>query len=610
MTDKTVADVINYTKDMEDKRFIQIYAGVGSGKNFFAECFFLNGEEYKKYDFPKKTVLLVTSRRAKVDEYQLTDEDAENLSKSIGKWGNMHKVLKEAELDGTIDDLSEHQRVVGENCKWGTHVVHQTSVVCTNAFIEKYLQHLYHPQSPTTHLWDLFDMIVIDEVHSVVMDATYQSAPFYVHRLVNEILTRHKMADKDPEFSRPQCKNVVLMTGSPEPIDGMGVPANVSVKLDIRDQCRNVVPQNIRFIEKASVKRQIEEQLKQGERILYFSNHTILPEEFCEGTSIDPAMVASSFTKVERRSAMPSEALKRMEAVEQSIRETCYIPQDVRLLISTSRNKEGINIEDKDIQHVYVEAHNRSDIIQMAGRVRAGVENLFVITDASGFQSKSKAQEVDRRFSWDYMLAQVDDEADALDRVNEFLVQLCKECQLENFYNSRDADASINSKGAEKVKAFVELVHDRFPYIRYDYLLNVFAPYRLKRAGEEYQIMNDGLFKAAEEDHTKYQTMFQEWFPESVVHPYVTLEEQQNQKALAYIEDLVRANPDRIYTDEDKDKITQDLNRIYRSKHKNTNVIMKKFCNWRFERDGNDPKKPGFKRILLVLVEDEGDKSA
>ena len=259
MTDKTVADVINYKRDMEDKRFIQIYAGVGSGKNFFVEGFFLEDEKYEKYDFPKKTVLLVTSRRAKVDEYQLTDEDAETLSKSIGKWGNMHKVLAEAMENGNPGEYEDHVRIISDI--WGEARIYQTSTVCTNAFIESYLQHQYDPQAPTTHLWNLFDMIVIDEVHSVIMDATYQSAPFYIHKLVNEILRRHKQADNDKEFPRPQCKNIVLMTGSPEPIKRMSVPPNVSVKLDIVDQCRNVVPQNIRFIEMASVKKQIESQL-------------------------------------------------------------------------------------------------------------------------------------------------------------------------------------------------------------------------------------------------------------------------------------------------------------------------------------------------------------
>lgn len=598
MTDKTVADVISYKRDMEDKRFIQIYAGVGSGKNYFIERFFTGDE---KYDIPKMTVLLITSRRAKVDEYQLTDEDAENLSKSIGKWGNMHKVLAEAMENGNPGEYEDHVRIISGI--WGESRIYQTSAVCTNAFIEKYLQHQYNPQVPTSHLWNLFDMIVIDEVHSVIMDATYQSAPFYIHKLVNEILRRHKQADIDKESPRPQCKNIVLMTGSPEPIKRMSVPPNVSVKLDIVDQCRNVVPQNIRFIEMASVKKQIESQLNRGERILYFSNHTILPEEFCTDTSIDPAMVASSFSKPERRTTMNEEDLKKMEAVEQAIRETCLIPQDVRLLISTSRNKEGINIKDEDIQHIYVESHNRSDIIQMAGRVRCGAENLFVITDSIGFQSKSTAKEIDRRFSWDYMLAPNDNGKKTIDRVNQFLEQLCKECKLEDFYDNREANVTINSKGAEKVKAYVTYIHEKFPYIRYDYFRNVFSSYYLKLDGEEYQMDNEKLFQEAEDDHTKYQTMFQEWFPESLVHPFVSREDQQKQEALAYIENLIKTDSARIYTDDDVHVIIQDLNKIFDTTLSNINVLMKKFCDYKFKRAGKDPKKPRYKNLLLVPAE-------
>ena len=97
MKKSMVSEAINYERDMKEHRFIQIYAGVGSGKTTFIEKFF-DGDEVAQ--IPKITVLLITSRRAKVDEYQLTDEDAERLSKSIGKWGNMHKVLNEAMMEG------------------------------------------------------------------------------------------------------------------------------------------------------------------------------------------------------------------------------------------------------------------------------------------------------------------------------------------------------------------------------------------------------------------------------------------------------------------------------------------------------------------------------
>lgn len=60
------------------------------------------------------------------------------------------------------------------------------------------MQYRYRPLDATTHLWELFDLIVIDEAHSLVLDASYQSAPFYVMELINEFCARHKAKCKEP----------------------------------------------------------------------------------------------------------------------------------------------------------------------------------------------------------------------------------------------------------------------------------------------------------------------------------------------------------------------------------------------------------------------------
>lgn len=63
------------------------------------------------------------------------------------------------------------------------------------------------------------------------------------------------------------------------------------------------------------------------------------------------------------------------------------LPGDVQLFITTSRNKEGVNIKDENIRHVYIESHCLTDIIQMTGRIRCGAENVYIVLDAAGFNS-------------------------------------------------------------------------------------------------------------------------------------------------------------------------------------------------------------------------------
>ena len=50
------------------------------------------------------------------------------------------------------------------------------------------------------------------------------------------------------------------------------------------------------------------------------------------------------------------------------------VPQEFSALVTTSRNKEGINILNEDIRYKFVETHNMDDIIQKAGRVRNGLQ--------------------------------------------------------------------------------------------------------------------------------------------------------------------------------------------------------------------------------------------
>lgn len=82
--------------------------------------------------------------------------------------------------------------------------IRQRSCVTTNAKVEYDLRKWYSAFDPRLQPWNRFDMIIVDEVHSLFSDATYQSASFYVRRLIEEILQRSKT-----------CK-VIVMTGSPK----------------------------------------------------------------------------------------------------------------------------------------------------------------------------------------------------------------------------------------------------------------------------------------------------------------------------------------------------------------------------------------------------------
>ena len=589
MGDARISEVVSFTEDIQPNRFVQIYAGVGSGKNYFIEQLMKGHTDHLKdgstLELEKQTVLLITSRRAKVDE-TLTDEDLPADGK-VGKWDEFHIVY---------DDEGEPIKPLGKcrvlDSEWGRRRVYQRSVVCTNAFIEKYLQYRYDPRDITTHLWELFDLIVVDEVHSMVLDASYQSAPFYVHELINKFLELHKWADKDPsKYRRPLCKNIILMTGSPDPIENFNVPKK-GILLDKFDECRNVVPRNIHFITSEDAKQQIASQIGRGERAVYFTNHVVLPDVFCADVDIPVDRVAVSFSDPERRTKLEQtdpEAFNRMERAENSLMKHSELPEDISLFLTTSRNKEGININNTDVQHLYIESHIRSDVIQMAGRIRSGVENMYIITDTSVHSMVEWEHEAD------FCLAQIAGTAkkkeDVCGAANEYLDVLCQRYGIEGLYRAGTmAETTAFAKGNEQIATYIKYIHDKFPYVRYSYLRNVFQFYGLRVTGKNYQEQFRETFKRAKKDSTVYKTVLQEWFPTSKVHAYVTLDE----KARRYFDEAGLSDETKRYSEDDIKKVMADLNAIYETEITQINSLLRRFSDYECKRGSNDKDRPSF----------------
>ena len=122
-----LSDAISYATDIAPYRIIEIFSGVGSGKNTFVNRFVTGDPERK---IPQMTVLVVTSRSSKVSE-QLADKKVSYAAK-IGKWGN---ISKEVYDDGDLERFQANVRTITN--EWGEYQVYQKSVVCTNAFVEK-----------------------------------------------------------------------------------------------------------------------------------------------------------------------------------------------------------------------------------------------------------------------------------------------------------------------------------------------------------------------------------------------------------------------------------------------------------------------------------------
>ena len=583
--DKRLSDTVSYTDNIQPHKLNLLFAGVGSGKNYFVNQL-IKGYEDTHHDGSKvklepMTVLVITSRRSKVDEL-LTEDDLPADGK-VGLWDDYHQIYDDEFL--AIEATGKYIRIENEYGLGCT--VFQRSVVCTNAFIERYMQYHYRPLDATTHLWELFDLIVIDEAHSLVLDASYQSAPFYVMELINEFCARHQAAADDPEKHKaPRCGNLLLMTGSEEPLRKLPLPMEPNV-IDRMEQCRNVRPENIHFLTADEAHAQLIQQLKNGEKAVYFTNHTPDLDDFLEGTDIDPAKVAVSFSKKEKRDKMAKddpEAFARMVRVEAAVANDKHLPKDIHLWLTTSRNKEGINIENEDIAHLYVESHIQSDIIQMAGRIRTGVEHMYVIVDAQ--DNHATEWKYLAEFSRTYLVTSVNAAGSIDDACNAMLETICLDNEYTGLFNQRDAKVTAyQKKGCKDVRDCIDFFHDVFPHARYSYIDNVFRYYHMREVSKRLQATELRVFKRAKDESGKLEKLFKRWFPTSTVHPYVPSEEAQNAAARDYlINEMGLFKVGRRFTQEERDAMTVRLNEIYGTKLTSLNSLIKKCVSAKLEQ--------------------------
>ena len=334
-----LSEVIDYARDIVPFPFIQIYSGVGSGKNHWIQKLSKEG----------KRILLITSR-------QIT-ADAQAKKLGADRWIDLDKLLDRTDwdLECVLSDITR-------------------CVVCTNSGFAKFVCKKFSPEDSRTYLWNKFDFIVLDECHSLATDATFADAPFHVEKFIHFAIKQQS-----------KCK-FIFMTGTLSPIkwllDDQGSRIHV---VDYFDRCRHVTPDKVGIIPKSVAKRKVVSLLRDGSRVVFFVNTIDSMKnwvEYLNRSGIDNDAIGLLYAKDEDNKNFAAELVnKRKKLIEHLEQRECLLPS-VKILLTTSKGKEGINIKDKDIPCMFCECHYSDDLIQMAGRVRSGLDSLFIIRDA------------------------------------------------------------------------------------------------------------------------------------------------------------------------------------------------------------------------------------
>lgn len=571
-----LSEVLDYGREIAPYPLTMIYAGLGSGKNTLAGHLMTG---CKEHNIPKKNVLLITSRKAKVVE-TLCDKNID-IGTGIGDKRSLKDIM-----GGAPFGIDVYRREIENDPRgWGNII--QRSTACTNAFIEKYHQYVYDPNDPSTHLWNRFDVIIVDEVHALVTDSTFQSSPYHTYALVKETVNRinayrsneeKSPEERDPDINKPVCQNVILMTGTPEAVRHFEKIRWLRL-VDKMDECRNVAPRNLHLIMKEDAVPQIKAQLAAGERLIYFANHITPVDELAKIYGIPRERIAMQFSDETRLKEMkrasekqkadaakkgsecPETDYDKLNDIQDKLAKDSLIREDIQLFVTTSKNKEGININNKDIHHVYIEAHSLTDIRQMAGRVREGAEHAYVIADAEGHHSREHWMErwldiqmCQHNLSWDS-----DDFEENIHSQADSLVGLkCAENGVWNLVGNPKSKQRAFCDDYPAVGECITLIKNKHPYLQYNFLTNRFCYNILRERGVGFVKKELEDFKAALMTDEDFLRIFSAGFPETALHPIVS----KIKRAELYLQQVRDEHLDNRYTTEEKEKLSKDLDLI------------------------------------------------
>lgn len=298
MTNKPYVGDVLTPQDILDHERTLLVAGVGSGKNTFFE-----------EQFPDKKVLIVTSRTAKVN--QSISDLARRGIHNVAYW--------------TYSKLAKEWLAY---CKTKTPHKHW------------YVDHSEHS------VFDVaYDLIVFDEVHALVVDATFADDRTICYDFL-------QWGTRIDGYKNPI---LVFSTATPQPLLSY-CRDNGFREVNLFNTCRNILPRRIVVRRQADILREI--------GINPFSYFTTMKTEF-------PNLLAYMYQLHNGK--------EKMDIYYAGKKAEDTLPDNV---FATSVFREAINIHNENPATVVVESHDPLTAYQFAGRFRGGIDTLYIVWNA------------------------------------------------------------------------------------------------------------------------------------------------------------------------------------------------------------------------------------
>lgn len=236
------------------------------------------------------------------------------------------------------------------------------------------------------------------------------------------------------------------------------------------------------------------------------------------------------------------------------------------------KNKEGVNILNDDIKIMFAESTEQAELVQMAGRIRAGLESLVILYDTN---RRNEAQ-------------------------NEFKIELAEHCigavrkAVSDYCGVRNNLPSDPQSKWLSDKGIQDTITEMSPYIRFDPFTKQYELYQGRISGQRKQIANAEslagyieawfdpryLESAESEEHTTGEAEFQNWFPNSVVNP--PFDDFDNAAdAQAAVDEALSVLVGQTITKDERDQLRDTLNESLRQftmkPVQHINTLLKKY---------------------------------
>lgn len=106
-----------------------------------------------------------------------------------------------------------------------------------------------------------------------------------------------------------------------------------------------------------------------------------------------------SFSDEKSKEGFSEVLLQNQVKVEKYLKTEEDIPDDIKVFVTISRNKEGINMSNDEYEwHIVIESHWDEEIQQMWGRVRSPYDRVMLVYDAPQHYVISIERDFDHAF--------------------------------------------------------------------------------------------------------------------------------------------------------------------------------------------------------------------